>query len=30
MVLLTSSSRKMAALEGFGLEIVDRRAIVEG
>lgn len=29
MVLLTSSSRKMAALEGFGLEIVDRRAIVE-
>jgi len=29
MVLLTSSSRKMTALEGFGLEIVDRRAIVE-
>jgi 3,4-dihydroxy 2-butanone 4-phosphate synthase/GTP cyclohydrolase II len=28
MALLTSSTRKMAALEGFGLEIVDRRAIV--
>ncbi|WP_072383622.1 3,4-dihydroxy-2-butanone-4-phosphate synthase [Novosphingobium sp. NDB2Meth1] len=30
MALLTSSSRKMAALEGFGLEIVDRKAIVGG
>lgn len=27
MILLTSSSRKMAALEGFGLEIVDRQSI---
>jgi 3,4-dihydroxy 2-butanone 4-phosphate synthase/GTP cyclohydrolase II len=29
MALLTSSTRKMAALEGFGLEIVDRKAIVD-
>ncbi|MBC2669536.1 3,4-dihydroxy-2-butanone-4-phosphate synthase [Novosphingobium piscinae] len=28
MALLTSSRRKMAALEGFGLEVVDRRAII--
>ena len=28
MTLLTSSNRKMAALEGFGLEIVGRQPIV--
>lgn len=29
MTLLTSSNRKLAALEGFGLEVVDRQPIVE-
>jgi 3,4-dihydroxy 2-butanone 4-phosphate synthase/GTP cyclohydrolase II len=29
MILLTSSRRKLTALEGFGLRVVDRRPIAE-